>query len=114
MSRLAAGIVFKLLNSCWCSGSHWNTFSFPRSYRSAVVAWEKSGMKKESCCARPRNDLMPVRFVGVGKQVIAFTRSGSGHIPSSPIMHPAHCRLLPIANFFFDNLMFSFWQLFLL
>ena len=111
VSRLAASIVFKLSNSCWCSGNHWNTFSFPRSCRSAVVAWEKSGMKKESCCARPRNDLMPVRFVGVGKQVIAFTRSGSGLIPSSPTMYPANCRLLPTVNFFLDYVMFSFWQL---
>ena len=69
------------------------------------------GMKKDNCCARPRNDLTPVRFVGLGKHVIAFIRSGSGRTPSSPMMYPANCRLLPISNFFFDRVMFNFWQL---
>ena len=66
-------------------------------------------MKKESCCARPRNDLIPVRLVGVGNQVIAI--AGSGRIPSSPTMYPANGRLLPMANFFLDNVIFNFWQL---
>ena len=50
----------------------------------AVVEWEKSGMKKESCWASPRNDLTPVRFVGWGKSVMARILSGSGLTPSSP------------------------------
>ena len=44
----------------------------------AVVAWEKSGMKKESCWPSPRNDLTPVRFVGWGKSVMARILSVSG------------------------------------
>ena len=111
VSNFAVSSVLRLSNSCWCSGNHWNTFYFPRSCRSAVVAWEKSGMKKESCCARPRNDLMPVRLVGGGKHVIAFTHSGSGRTPPSPTMYPAKGRLLPMANFFLDRVIFSFWQL---
>ena len=50
----------------------------------AVVACEKLGMKNDSCCANPRNDLTPVRLVGVGKFVMAFILSGSGFTLSSP------------------------------
>ena len=65
-------------------------------------------MKNDSCCASPRNDLTPVRFVGAGKFVIAFIRSGSGFTPSSPTKYPANCICLPISNFFLDRVMFSF------
>ena len=65
--RLVVSIAFSCSNSWLCSGSHWKAFSFPRSCLMAAVAWEKSGMKKESCWARPRNDLTPVRFVGCGE-----------------------------------------------
>ena len=72
------------------------------------MACEKSGIKMDSCCASPRNDLTPVRFVGVGKHVIALILSGSGRTPSSPTMYPANCRLFPSSNFFLDSVMFNF------
>ena len=75
------------------------------------MACEKSGMKNDSCCASPRNDLTLVRFVGAGKFVIAFIRSGSGFTPSSPTKYPANCICLPISNFFLAKVMFSFLQL---
>ena len=82
--RLVVSIAFSCSNSWLCSGSHWKALSFPRSCLMAAVAWEKSGMKKESCWARPRNDLTSVRFVGFGKSFIARILSGSGLTPFSP------------------------------
>ena len=77
----------------------------------AVVACEKSGMKNDSCCASPRNDLTPVRLVGAGKFVIAFYSFGVWFSPSSPTKYPVNCCCFPISSFFFDKVMFSFWQL---
>ena len=57
-----------------------------------------------------RGMTLHLRFVGLGKHDIAFVRSGSGCTPSSPMMYPANCRRLPISNFFFNRVMFNFWQ----
>ena len=70
------------LNSCWCSGSHLKSLFLPSSCLIAAVAWEKSGMKNDSCCASPRNERTPVTFVGGGNFLIASTLSGSGLTPS--------------------------------
>ena len=108
VNRFAASFNFSLANSCSCSGSHWKTFSLPSSCRIAVVACEKSGTKKDNCCANPRNDLTPVRFVGLGKHINALILSGSGRTPSSPTMYPANYRLFQISNFYLDSVMFNF------
>ena len=111
VNKFAVRIDLSPANSWLCSGSHWNTFFLPSNCLMAVVACEKSGMKNDNCCANPRNDLTPVRFVGAGKGVIAFIRSGSGFTPSSPTKYPANCICFPSSNFFWDRVMISFWQL---
>ena len=70
------------------------------------MACEKSGMKKDNCCGNPRNDLTPVRFVGLGCNALIL--SGSGRTPSSQTMYPANCRRFLILNFFLDSVMFNF------
>ena len=90
VNRLAVRIHLSPANSCLCSGSHWNTFSLPCNCLMAVVACEKSGTKNDSCCARPKNDLTPVRLVGAGKFVIPFILSGSGCTPFPPTIYPAN------------------------